>query len=96
MKGAEPVRVIDPVVEAYAIRDLVVALWRQVARDVTSRSPARRAEGVAFLMSEQATVWAKCYDADCDPEIVIQAILVATRHVQHTRHTAARDSLDAL
>jgi hypothetical protein len=81
---------------ADACRGIVVALWRQVARDVGSRSPARRAEGVAFLMSEQATVWAQRYDPDCDADIVIRAILVATRHVKHTRHTAARDSLDAL
>lgn len=72
------------------LHGLVVALWRQVARDVASGSPTRRALAIAWLDSEMASVWAIRYDPDIDPDIIIQAVLAGGRAVRPTRHTAAR------
>jgi hypothetical protein len=82
---------LDHEVMDAALTALATAIWRQVARDLTSRSPDIRAIAVAWLDSPAACTWACNYHADCDPDIIIQAVLGGThRHVRHTRHTARR------
>jgi len=73
------------------VRAIAVAIWRQVARDLTSHSPEMRVTARDWLESEMAGVWARRFDpAIDDPDLVVQALLTS-RHcrVQHTRHTAA-------
>jgi hypothetical protein len=77
------------VVDDVALRNLAAAIWRQVARDLTSRSPDVRTTAVAWLMSEAAVTWAIHFDPRIDePAIVIQAVLVGGRPVRHTRYSA--------
>jgi hypothetical protein len=87
------VLVVEPVVDDVALRNLAAAIWRQVARDLTSRSPDVRTTAVAWLMSEAAVTWAIHFDDAIDePEVVIQAVLVGGRPVRHTRYSARRAS----
>jgi hypothetical protein len=71
------------------IRNLAAAIWRQVARDLTSRSPDLRVTARDWLLSEAAVVWATHFDPAIDePAIVIQAVLIGGRPVRHTRYSA--------
>jgi hypothetical protein len=79
------------VVDDVALRNPAAAIWRQVARDLTSRSPDLRVTARAWLLSEAAVVWASHFDPAIDePAIVIQAVLIGGRPVRHTRYTARR------
>jgi hypothetical protein len=79
------------------IRNLAAAIWRQVARDLTSRSPDVRTTAVAWLMSEAAVTWAIHFDPRIDePAIVIQAVLVGGRPVRHTRYSARQRASSGL
>jgi hypothetical protein len=85
------VLVVEPVVDDVALRNLAAAIWRQVARDLTSRSPELRVTARDWLLSEAAVTWASHFDPRIDePAIVIQAVLVGGRPVRHTRYSARR------
>jgi hypothetical protein len=74
-----------------SLRTLAAAIWRQVARDLTSRSPEMRVTARAWLLSEAAVTWATYFDPAIDePEIVIQAVLIGGRSVRATRFLSQR------
>jgi hypothetical protein len=75
-------------IPAAAVRAIAVAIWRQVARDLASPSPDRRAPAVLWLESEQAVTWARRFDPAIDAELLVAALLVRrpTARVRHTRH----------